>query len=90
MCRVQMNSTSTASKESFSVLLFHMTQSQPNPFQHLSAQCLNLWHCLSLLQIVVCQFARDRMEKWIREDEEASVNRGTSKPGTWCFVFSKF
>ena len=27
--------------------------------------------------------------KWIREDEEAPVNRGTSKPGTWCFVFSK-
>ena len=28
--------------------------------------------------------------KWIREDEETPVNRGTSKPGTWCFVFSKF
>ena len=27
--------------------------------------------------------------KWIKEDEEAPVNRGTSKPGTWCFVFSK-
>ena len=26
--------------------------------------------------------------KWIRKDEEAPVNRGTSKPGAWCFVFS--
>jgi hypothetical protein len=49
-------------KESFAVLLFHITQSQPNPFQHLSAQCLNLCLCLSLLQIVVCQSARDRMK----------------------------
>ena len=28
--------------------------------------------------------------KWIGEDEEASVNRGTSKPGAWCFVLSSF
>ena len=28
--------------------------------------------------------------KWIREDEEAPVNRGTSEPGTWCFVLSSF
>ena len=27
---------------------------------------------------------------WTLEDEEAPVNRGTSKPGTWCFVLSSF
>ena len=27
---------------------------------------------------------------WTLEDEEAPVNRGTSKPGTWCFVLGSF
>ena len=27
---------------------------------------------------------------WTLEDEEAPINRGTSKPGTWCFVLSSF
>jgi hypothetical protein len=27
---------------------------------------------------------------WTREDEEAPVNRGKSKPITWCFVLSSF
>ena len=52
-------------------------------FQWLS-QCLNwLWHCF----LAVCSWQDG---KWIREDEEASVNRGTSKPGAWCFVLSSF
>ena len=28
--------------------------------------------------------------KWNKEDEEAAVNRGRSKPSTWCFVLSSF
>ena len=40
-----------------------------------------LWHSLLIV---------DQDGKWIREDEEASVNRGTCKPGAWCFVLSSF
>ena len=73
-CVMQMNSTSTASRR---VLQFCCFRISP-PCQHsvFAADC----------GLPVCS----RQDgQWIKEDEEASVNRGTSKPGTWCFVFSK-
>ena len=58
------------------------SQSQPNSFWRSVSTCLYY-----IGGLPVCSW---QDEKWIRENEEAPVNRGTSRPGTWCFVFSKF
>ena len=65
------------------VQLFSFTTPHPTPFTPAS----------QLAFALVCQFAHSsdlQDGSWIREDEEAPVNRGTSKLITWCFVLSSF
>ena len=71
--------TSIASRRiSVHFLSQHLTQ----PLSHQRLK-LPLQHC----GLPVCS----RQDgNWTLEDEEAPVNRGTSKPGTWCFVLSSF
>ena len=71
-------------KDSFAIFFQYPPHYLTGPFETLQQE---VFWALWFVSLLITDLQDG---SWMREDEEAPVNRGTSKPGTWLFVLSSF